>query len=352
MKIPVRNLYFLLVYAWDLLEEASTIDVGATEADTPQDLFGHLLRSGLDRLLRRGLDRGYVEHTDYIAGVRGKIDLAATLKSSPRRTGRLVCRFDELSHDIVHNRILKATLSQLLLTEGLDDGLRRDLAGLRLRLREVGNLHLSAEAFRRVQLHSNNRSYRLLLAVCRLLYEHLLPEREGKVFRFRDFSWDRLQDLFEAFLRNFYKREQSTYPVVKRERLAWQKTYGSSEALALLPEMETDASLLSPTARLVVEAKFSSSPIVEREDYHTRSIRSTHLFQLFAYLRNLATKDDRSTAGLLLYPRVTEEFCLDYLLQGHRLRVATVDLLATPVAIHHRLLELLPHCGELTAYQP
>ena len=73
MKIPIKNLYFLLVYAWDVLDEAGAVDVGASEMRIPEDLFAKILRNGIQHLVKRGLDRAYISETSDIPGIRGKL---------------------------------------------------------------------------------------------------------------------------------------------------------------------------------------------------------------------------------------------------------------------------------------
>src|SRR5437588_340691 len=116
--IPIQNVYYLLLYAWDALEYTDTEAVAAVPETQVLDLLAVILNHGIDRLLRQGLHRAYLSRQESIPGVRGKLDLSATVKADLLRRTRTICEFDELSHDILHNRILKATLAQLLRTNG------------------------------------------------------------------------------------------------------------------------------------------------------------------------------------------------------------------------------------------
>ena len=59
MEIPIANIFYLLCYAWDVLEEKDTLaDVNALQSTDLLDLFARVLVNGTRRLLRRGLDRG------------------------------------------------------------------------------------------------------------------------------------------------------------------------------------------------------------------------------------------------------------------------------------------------------
>ena len=297
MTIPIRNLYYLLAYAWDLLEQAEIVDVDATAIDTPLELCARVLSAGLDRLVRRGIDRGYVSQIETLSGLRGRILLAASVKSGALRKGHLVCESDELSFDVQHNRVIKATLRNLLSADDLPPLLRRSLRVHADRLDDVCDIRLTDDGFARIQLHTNRRLYRLLINICRLLHAHLLPSPGGKGYRFVDFTDEGLEDLFEMFLRNFYLREQRIYPEVKRERFRWQAAVGEEDAIRLLPMMETDVSMLRDDARLVIEAKFYKNALADNARFQKETLRSAHLYQLFAYLRNLERSDGRRTAG-------------------------------------------------------
>lgn len=167
MEIPIANIYYLLCYAWDALEEKETLEeVGALDSTELLDLFAKVLTNGTRRLLRRGLDRGYVPREGEIAGVRGKLLTTPTLRRDLLRQGRAACIWDELEYDTLPNRILKTTFECLRGTAELDERTRADVRDMLRWLTPVRSLALRAEHFRRVQLHRNNRIYAMLLHVC------------------------------------------------------------------------------------------------------------------------------------------------------------------------------------------
>jgi 5-methylcytosine-specific restriction enzyme subunit McrC len=112
-SIPIQNLYYLFLYAWDRFPEGQAIEVAATDSPDLVDLFAKVLLSSTRRLLRRGLDRHYLEVEEETASPRGRFLLSETFKRSTLIRGRAVCAYDELSVDIPHNQVLKATLRTL-----------------------------------------------------------------------------------------------------------------------------------------------------------------------------------------------------------------------------------------------
>jgi 5-methylcytosine-specific restriction enzyme subunit McrC len=89
---------------------------------------------------------------------------------------------------------------------------------------------------------------------------------------------------------------------------------------ALIPQMETDVTLRSDSSVIVIECKYTES--IYQRNYFTEKFRSGHLYQLLAYLRNLGGDAE----GILLYPTAGITVDQTFFLQGHRVRVRTVDL--------------------------
>jgi 5-methylcytosine-specific restriction enzyme subunit McrC len=325
--IPVQNLYYLLLYAWDVMTPSRLAEVDGLPRTSVLDLLASLLQQGVDRLLRRGIDRGYLPQVATIPGIRGKLDVSGTVKNNLRPLGRALCEFDELSQDVPHNRILKATIRVLLRTPDLDPKIQAGLRRSFDRLSEVRDVNLTDALFRSVQVHRGISSYRLLLDVSRLVHDCLVPERSGRRLRFREFERDekRMRIVFERFVRNFYRHEQTSWRV-RREIIRWEATTGLPDAMEVLPRMETDVSLTRPGRRLVIDTKYYPEPLVTR--YDRRKIRSPHLYQLSAYLMNLRARADAepSIEGMLLYPAASETLDYRFRMHGSKVRVRTVDL--------------------------
>jgi 5-methylcytosine-specific restriction enzyme subunit McrC len=327
MKIPVQNIYFLLCYAWDLLQEGQIVDVDREYLETTQDLFARVLESGTTHLIKRGLDRGYITDEVETGSPRGKIDVSATIKRNLLMRSRVHCSVDGLDYNVLHNQILKTTLGRLVRCKNLNKDQRDRLFGLYCRLHEIEEVPLSSQIFGQVVLHRNNRFYKLLLEICRLIHEGRLISEEDGTAQFRDFLRDEraMARLFERFLFSFYRKEQSEYSV-SRDRIHWQDVSASPEAMDYLPTMNTDISLDSPDRKIVVDAKYYRE--VFQSNYGSDSIHSGNLYQLYAYVSNLAIREDKQRAveGILVYPTVNREVDLEYEIQGCRMRVVTIDL--------------------------
>jgi len=338
-RIPIQNLYYLLTYAWDCLEEGGLVDVSGIESSDLADLYASVMLSGVRHLLRRGLEQTYVPVEAELAGVRGRIQVAASTRRMLPQHGRMLCEYDELSVDTLPNRILLATVRRLIEAPGLDRRLHDELRALSRSLGGVRSVHLHKQLFRMVQLHGNNGFYRFLLNLCELILDTSLSTEEEGQYRFREFVRDpkRMPALFEAFVYNFYRRECPEVDV-RSECIRWAATSEDDPDLSFLPRMQTDISLRTPGRTLIIDTKFYQQTLQKR--FGSESVHSANLYQLYSYLRNLEPRGgaDAMVEGVLLYPVVDRALRLRYVIGGHALTVQTVNLAASWWEIREELL--------------
>ena len=167
MNIPIENLYYLLIYAWNMLEEADQVDVDVAGSTDLLDLLARVLNGGVEHLVRRGLDRAYVARSEEIPGIRGRLLISQSVAKLSFPQGRAWCQFDDLSHDVLHNQIVKSTLGRLLKASDLDKELRKQLRANFDRLGDVSvNRDLSLVRIRDVEelltVHGEGRYLELL----------------------------------------------------------------------------------------------------------------------------------------------------------------------------------------------
>ncbi len=325
-RIPIRNIYYLFLYAWNRFEEGKALAMGAECSPDLPNLLARVLLSGTRSLVRRGLDRGYHPFEEDLATIRGKIELEGTVALRARHVPRVSCSFDELSHDVLPNQIIKATLARLGRSQNIDVGLGQQLRQLTRSLSDISDIRLTAGAFARVRLHRNNAYYDLLLRVCRLAFDLMLPDVNGSGFAFTDVLRDerKMAAVFEEFVRNFYRTEQRQFRV-KPLQLQWAATpIGFTQFR--LPTMRTDIYLESDTRRIIIDTKYYANALQHYQG--SESFRSDNLYQLFAYLRNdaLSLAHAISAEGMLLYPTTAYPLDEQFVIDDHPVRIATVDL--------------------------
>lgn len=341
-KIPIQNIYYLLCYAWNRLEERDLVSVSTIDTIDILDLFAKVLKNGLQHLMKRGLDRGYIICAEDTRSPRGKFKIDPSLKRNLLIKAQVHCEYDDLRHNILHNQILKTTIHTLIYIEEIDEGLRDALMELYRKLHEIEVVRLDDSIFSRVQLNRNSAFYDFLIKICEIIYHNLLiSENSGETY-FRDFLRDERQmaHLFEEFIRNFYRIETPEYKV-GREDIFWDAEPLDETSASYLPKMITDISIEREHSKVLIEAKYYKETLIKH--YDSEKIHSGNLFQLFGYLKNLETKGEvnKNCTGILLYPTVEKDVSLNYFMHGHKIMIRTINLNKDWKTIHSDLIELL-----------
>lgn len=344
MSIPIANIFYMLCYAWDSLIEANVVNVGAIKETDLPNLFGRVLSSGFDHLTRRGLDRGYIELTLDDRTVRGRINLADTIKRDLLPNGLVCLTTSELTYDVSHNQILKATMKSLLRSPSLDPVLKHKIAGQLRTLDAIADIRLRRSDFRRVQLHSNNRAYRLLLHVCEFWYESNLPLEGGIPLSYQDFHREdrAMRLMFQKFLFNFYKHHLRAFEVTAKS-FYWYGLVGTDESILTIPKLQTDVFIDAVDRMIIIDAKFAEHALESHPHSSKRTLSPAYINQLFAYMTNAYAWAgyDKSVSGLLIYPYVDDQFDIQVETHGHSIRAVSLDLTLDWQRIEKALLSFI-----------
>ena len=343
MSIPIENIYFLLCYAWNKLEEKERVEVTIDDKTELLDLFAKVLITATKLLLKRGIDKSYIDLSEEISGVKGKIEISQTLKSNLLYKQRTICTYDDFSSNIITNQILFSTIYILTRTNGLDKNLKLELVKLQRMLSGIDLIDINASHFKQVRLNRNNRFYGFVLNVCQIIYESTFPSEEKGKYKFSDFTRDdkKMNQLFEAFIRNFYRIEQQKYKIVKKEIIKWQFGHPDIDSYQYLPQMETDITLENEEEKVIIDAKYYRETMTL--NYDKERIKSTNLYQLFSYLLNQQDGSGKTekTTGILLYPTIEKDYDLNFKYNEHSIQIRTVNLNSNWRNISNRLKEIV-----------
>jgi len=323
----------------DKLAEKDVVAVDAIDTTTLADLFARVLINGTNHLLKRGFDRGYVSQHEWTGRLRGRICFHEAIRRNATVTGRLPCDYDELSYNVLHNRILKATMRRLIRTQGLAAECSEGLTQLCRLFSDIQDIELTGRVFGQVQLHRNNQFYDFLLKVCELTYRNLLVTEKPGTSRFMDFDQDERQmaNLFEEFVRAFYRLRTNFR--VKPEDIRWRWIPSDDFSKGLLPRMRTDISLTSDTRKIIIDCKFT--PKATQHHFEAEKLRSEHLYQINAYMDNLEGEWADTCEMMLLYPTVDSPLSADYTHKGHKISIRTINLNQPWQSIDKDLLALV-----------
>lgn len=325
--IPVRNVYYMLAYAFRSLQSRGWAAVSSEEFENCADLCAAILCRGMSDQLRRGLWREYVPREEELATVRGRIDVTASVKARSIMRRRLVCEYDEFSVDSELNRVIKTTLVVLLRSADLPLSRKREIRNILAYLTDVVevDIHGVNWAFR---YDRNSQDYRMLVGVCWLVAKGLLQTQTDGSTRVLDvFDEQHMSRLYERFILGYYRSKHRELSA-SASQIPWALDDGFGD---LLPTMRSDISLSRGGTVLIIDAKYYELSGNTQNYYGTRSIHSANLYQIFTYVKNREAgfgAAQHEVSGMLLYARTDEDVQPEgtYCMSGNRIEVRTLDL--------------------------
>lgn len=320
----IKNIYYMLSYAFQTLRKTGCRSVAVENFDNIHDLIAAILIKGIAEQIKRGLHRDYMQQKDVIAGLRGQILVAETIKQQTQSYGRLVCSFDEFVSDNPHNRALKSVMLLLLRTGNVKQENKNALKKLLNYFEEVSEILPTAIKWDALKYHRNNASYRMLLGICRLAVKGLLLTTEDGKYKLD--SW--LQEevihlLYERFVLNYYKIEHPELSVCSQDVINWKVDSGKCK---YLPKMKADVILQYKDKRLIIDTKYYGQTM--HRNHNTTTYHSNNLYQIYAYVKNSDINKTGNVAGMLLYAMTDEDITPDedISIDGNLISLKTLDL--------------------------
>jgi 5-methylcytosine-specific restriction enzyme subunit McrC len=325
-SIFIRNIYYMLSYAFQTLNQSTYEDVAVEEFDDIYNLFAAILSKGIGFQLKQGLHREYINRHEDLAVLRGKIDMPGTISSKLAHKQILSCEYDELSENNYLNQILKMTVMTLLLHAKVKPAYKDDLKKNMLFFSNVDTLDPFSVRWSSIRFQRNNQTYRMLISVCQLIIEGMLITTDKGEYKLASFvDEQRMCRLYEKFVLEYYSQK---YPSLNASasQIPWALDDGIG---TMLPIMQSDITLRKDETVLIIDAKYYSHSTQVQYEKHT--LHSNNLYQIFTYVKN---KDagfgqmPHVVSGLLLYAKTEDDIQPDnsYLMRGNRISVRTLDL--------------------------
>lgn len=346
--IPIRNLWHMLLYAWN--EYPITRQWTLTEVeDAPTlDALLSIVLSGLvEQRLRIGLGRSYVSEAQTIRGIRGRIDFATSLKFRTFEQGQAHCHFQQYSANAPKNQIIRSMLARLAQVgdfghnRTLADPIRHRLRTLTRALDGIDLIEPTLELVHRQTSLRDDGDYRMMLAICELLLQRQMPTESSGQHRVPHLQRDALvlHSIYERFVASFYRLRLHGYTVSAQSKLSWH-AQGENP---YLPVMKPDLIIRSADQLFVLDTKFTAKSLIENI-WGKRLFDSSHLYQMYAYLKTQGERSEQhqKAMGILLYPAIAHEKLSEKIELGeHTIRIEGLDLAAEWQEIENQLLEII-----------
>lgn len=325
--IFIQNIYYMLSYAFQILKQEDYQNVAGEKFDNIHNLFALVLEKGVSRQLKQGLYREYVPIHEDLSVMRGKLNMNGTMRLKFRQKQKLSCEFDEFSEDNLYNQILKVTIHRIIRAENVASERKQALKKLIVYFGNVQLIQPDHIAWNRLIYQRNNRNYELLLNLCYLVLNGMLQTTEDGRYKLLAFSDEHMERLYERFILEYYKQHHPELNP-RSAQVKWDLTEQSDETMIqFLPKMQTDITLQKGDKTLIIDAKYYSKSM--SQNYTKETLRSAHLYQIFAYVKNMDTEKTGNVSGLLLYAKTEGEVFPEgepYVIGGNHIGARTLDL--------------------------
>jgi 5-methylcytosine-specific restriction enzyme subunit McrC len=252
-----------------------------TQRSTLLEVLIGIFCKRLTDVLRHGMPRRYVDRTEDLPALRGRLDMNRQFTVLAATPQRLACRFEAFSDDIALNQVMKATVARLSRLSQSPVNQRR--------LRELGHLYSDVSAvpvgalrWERVVLDRTNYRWRGLRDLARLLLSgDYQTTSHGNAPGFSLLF--AMNDLFEAYVAKVLARAlrgSDLHVVVQDRRLYCLRDPEGARRFQVRPDIVVRR---GAEAVMVIDTKWKR--ISSRIDDPKQGVSQADVYQMMAYGR-------------------------------------------------------------------
>lgn len=335
--IPIKNIYYMALYAWDRIKNISTILAKDIEDfESFNDVIVELFLTEVSKTINRGVVKEYINLAEQSKFVKGKINITESLKLIEPN---IICHFDEYSENIILNQIIKAVLLRLAKSTEINSKHKKKSKELLPYFANIEEVSLDNKVFDNIIYNRLNMEYKYLLNLGFIIYKSTIPTEEIGKYKFIDImdNQEQMNLIFEEFLRNFYKIH--SHYKVHRRYYYWKLKPINDSNRKLLPRMETDIELTKDNNKIIIDAKYYKNAFASR--YEGKKLISNNIYQMKTYLMQNLNQYE-TLRGIIVYPsngyEINERF---YNEKGYFLEFMTINLAMEWKDIKTSLLEII-----------
>ena len=319
MKVPIKNIFYMLCYAWDIKDYIDETVCGTEEFDNIFNLLARILVKEVSTLIKRGFYKGYIEVEEETSKIKGQIKITDSIAKMTMTKNQLVCSYDDYSSNILFNQIIKSTLMDFLKYNLLDTGLIKRIKNLLSFMMNISYISVSRKDFTKLRFNRNNLNYQIIINVCKLFHYGLIVNHEEGKIKFANFiNEDQMATVYEKFILNFYKLNlDSKKYLVHSPKISWhiskdlEELDSEFEVENDIGDRRTDVVIENKDEKiqLIIDAKYYKEMLVKKY-YHSNdtdqlTYRVNHLSQVKGYIDDSDFPGKKR--GALIYPTVNED---------------------------------------------
>ena len=260
---------------------------------TLEDSLSYKLIRESNEMLRRGLLKSYVVHTENISSLRGKLLLQRQMINDATHSPYFFCEYDELEYDNIDNRIiLQALISCERQTRN------PDIKTKALRLIQQFSSVVSDEKIRKFDVDRamnsytrQNEHYKKIHKICKLVWEHsgISDFFHGNYSLIQPIFVD-MNEKFEGFVQNLISKHhgQGEHVHTQKTKPGWDIDTGGTRGIR--PDI------------VLKDVKRKKSKIIDVK--YKKELLDSDRYQIGFYLHEYS--DQKRTEGFAILPEYGE----------------------------------------------
>ena len=338
--IPIKNLFYMLCYAWNVLSIMDDIKVADDDYEDAYDLLARVFSFGIGKLIRLGFHRSYIEETEELSTVRGKISVQESINSMSMQKKHLICTYDEYSKNDIFNQILNYTIDSILKNPEVSKETKATIKKQKVFFYGIDAKPPTKENRQKLLFNRNNVIYKLLIHISIMLYDGTgVNEEDGKNV-FKDFfREEQMHRIFELFILNFYAAHLNRHIYkVHAPKITWKIEESADDIWGDV--FDVDENPGDRRTDIVIENKERGIQMIFDAKYYKKTfvstymgkeeerVRTGHLNQVRGYL--LDSEYPGKKVGALLYPMVNDDLSKGkvFPIQNTPILIKTINLQA------------------------
>ena len=334
MEIPIKNIYYILSYAWKYFKFNDISAIDKKDFQTTTEFFGELFDLSFTRYIKKGLQRDYISYNEELKTIKSKIDFGTTLKKVGFKSKKFHCIYDEYTINNLTNQVIKSTAFLLIKSE-IRQEQKKSIKKKLVFLSGIESKQITKKTLKQLKRSRDNYNLNFLLDICSyIILNSSFKEDRGKHFLSDFTNENSMPAIFENFILNFYKKNLKDFKVKGSEQIKWD----SETESVLYPVMKTDVTIRNSEITYIIDTKYYKDMF--QYNFNTPKFRSNNIYQIFTYLNNFKESHD-GLEGMLLYPSTHSKIRNERIISGKKISINTVNLNQEWNDVESELLEII-----------
>lgn len=221
-SLRIQNAFVFLQNTYGDIKPEWFNDIDLSAVKSIEDVYVITLCKVVNVIARRGLYKEYIRIEDAeLISPKGRIDVSKSVIRQTRLKGKLICSYDELSDNVIHNQIIKTVLMHMIYNKNITKDFIYLIQKTLNELNGIDILELKDINWKRIRFNNSNLRYKTALDICKSLID---IEEINKIV---EYTFDnKLYIMFTKHLYHYYNREyEEKFKVSKVTSDKWTSKY-------------------------------------------------------------------------------------------------------------------------------